>query len=202
MRRDKLASQDEELFSEIMDEVTVGYLGMLLPDGTPRSVGLNFAALGHDITFHGALAGEKFELLQHNPAAGFTVVKEYSYIPSNWSAPCYACPATQFFKSVEIRGRCGLVSGPQEKARALQALMEKYQPEGGYDKIDASVPQYAKALEMVGVYRLTTESWTGKIKFGQGEPLKLLRIYVEKLRERNLGMDEATAVEIENILDD
>lgn len=197
MRRSELASSDEALFHELISDVMVGYLGIVTAGGVPRSVALNFAAMGRDIYFHGALGGEKYDLLQHDPPAGFTIVKEYSYIPSHWSAPRYACPATQFFKSLEIKGTCGLVSDLAEKARALQAMMEKHQPEGAYDRIDHTVPQYTKALENVGVYRVRCASWTGKVKFGQNEPEKLRRIFVEKLRERRGPTDEATALEIE-----
>jgi len=200
MRRNELASTDEALFRALTAEVTVGYLGVVTATGVPRSIALNFVALGHDIYFHGALGGEKYELLLQNPLAGFTIVKEYSYIPSTWSAPRYACPATQFFKSLEIKGTCGLVGDPVEKASAMQALMQKHQPEGGYDVIDPAVPQYAKALAQVGVYRVRCESWTGKVKFGQNEPEKLRRIFVEKLRERSGPHDEATALEIEKSL--
>ncbi len=85
-------------------------------------------------------------------------------------------------------------------AAALQALLEKHQPEGGYDPIDPTVPQYAKALAHVGVYRMRCESWTGKVKFGQNEPDKLQQIFVTKLRERGGPTDEATACEIEKNL--
>ena len=75
--------------------------------------------------------------------------------------------------------------------------MEKQQPEGKYDPIDPAVPSYAKALENVGVFRIVPDSWTGKVKFGQNEPEKLRRVFVEKLRERGGPMDEETAREIE-----
>lgn len=202
MRRAELAAHDEGLFQELTSEVLAGYLGLVDVHGIPRVIALNFAALDHDIYFHGALGGEKYELLQKSPAAGFTIVKEYSYIPSHWSAPRYACPATQFFKSIEIKGTCGLVNDPLEKARALQTLMEKHQPEGEYEPINAELPQYATAIAHVGVYRIKCGSWTGKVKFGQNEPEKLRRIFVAKLRARGGPHDEATAREIEKSLPD
>jgi len=197
VRRSELESFDRELFSDLAATCEVGFLSLVTAAGYPRAIALNFAAIDETIYFHGALEGEKFELIQADPRAGFTIVKAYSYIPSTWSAPRYACPATQFFKSIEIEGTCSAVDDPVEKARALGALMDKHQPEGGFDPIDPSVPVYAKALEGVGVFRVVPDSWTGRVKFGQNEPEKLRRIFVEKLRERGGVMDEETALEIE-----
>ncbi len=101
---------------------------------------------------------------------------------------------------MEIKGRCGPVTDPAEKARALQALVEKHQPEGGFQRIEPALPHYAKALAHVGVYRLRCDSWTGKMKFGQNEPEKLRRLFVVKLRERGGPHDEATARAIEATL--
>ncbi len=200
MRRDELASADQFLFDEVCSDVMAGYLGVITESGTPRSIAVNFVAIGQDIYFHGALAGEKFELLRHDPLVGFTVVKEYSYLPSHWSAPDFACPATQAFKSVEIKGTCSLVQAPAEKAQALQAMMEKYQPEGEFVAIDPAHRHYSKALDRVGVFRVQCQSWTGKNKFAQGKPEKLLRVIVENLRARGGATDEATAIEIERFL--
>ena len=200
MRRSELESHDPALFAEVARDCAVGYLTLVAADDQPRSIALNFAALGADIVFHGALSGEKFTLMRTGPRAGFTMVKEYSGIPSYWSAPDHACPATQFFKSVEIRGRAVVVDNPEFKARALQALMQKMQPEGGYTPIDTALPMYRGALQKVGVFRVVNEGWTGKVKFGQNEPSRLRRAFVEKLRERGTPVDLLTAVEIEKTL--
>ena len=200
LRRSELESSDLALFRDLTGSCEVGYLSVVTAAGYPRAIALNFAAVDETIYFHGALEGEKYELILANPLVGFTIVKPYSYLPSYWSAPRYACPATQFFKSIEIKGICSAVDDPAEKARGLGALMDKHQPEGGFDPIDPAMPQYAKALENVGVFRVTPDIWTGKVKFGQNEPEKLRRIFVEKLRERGGPMDEETALEIESTL--
>lgn len=201
MRRAELSAESAAFFSEVARDCAVGYLTLVTADGQPRSIALNFAELDGDIVFHGALDGEKFALMQAGPSAGFTMVKEYSFIPSYWSAPDHACPATHFFKSVEIRGRALVVDDPAYKARALQALMEKMQPEGGHVPLDHTLPMYRGALQKVGVFRVVNEAWTGKCKFGQNEPARIRRIFVEKLRERGAPVDLLTAAEIERTLD-
>ena len=201
MRRTELESADRDLFRDLADTCEVGFLSLVTGAGYPRTVALNFAAVGETIYFHGALEGEKFELIQASPRAGFTIVKAYSFIPSVWSAPRYACPATHFFKSIEIKGVCSPVTDPAEKALGLTALMDKHQPEGGFDPINPEIPMYAKALAGVGVFRVLPDSWTGKVKFGQNEPEKLRRVFVKRLRERGGPMDEETALEIEKMFD-
>jgi len=192
MRRSELESQDPAVFAEVAADAEIGELGILTADGWPRVVPLNFAAVGQTVYFHGSQAGEKYDSVQADPRCSFSMVKAYSLIPSQWVAPRHACSATHFFKSVEVRGRCELVDDPDEKASALQALMEKYQPEGGYDPIRADDPIYAKALEVVGVFRVSG-SWTAKMKFGSNEPADHRRRWVDKLRDRGEPRDLATA---------
>ena len=121
---------------------------------------------GH-LYFHGSPAGEKVATAQQNPAASCLVVDAHALLPSTFFDPENACPATQFFKSVLVKGHVRLVEDPAEKARALQALMEKLQPEGGFDPIAADNPRYQAALRGVAVLALSMESVTGKFKLGQ-----------------------------------
>ena len=197
MRRQELESRDPGLFQEVARDCPVGYLSLLTAGGCPRAVALNFAAIDWTIYFHGALQGEKHDLVGSKGAgAGFTMVKLFSFIPSHFTAPTFACPATHFFKSVEIKGRCQLVADPAEKARGLQALMQKHQPEGCFDPVDHAQGPYARALEGVGVFRIVPDSWTAKRKFGQNEPEKIRRMIIDRLRERGGPLDAETIVEM------
>jgi len=199
MHRHELARTDPAVFTEVAVDAQVGYLGLVTAEGDPRVVPLNFAAIEGVVYFHGALEGEKFERARDDGRCSFSMCKPYSLLPSHWTAAKHACSATQLFKSVEIRGRCNIVDDPAEKAVALQALMEKYQPEGGYEPIGADKRMYVKALERVGVFRVSGP-WTAKVKFGSNEPVKVRRSWIEALRERGEPLDMATADEIEKTL--
>ncbi len=200
MRRNELANTDPAVFTEVAADAEVGELGLVTADGHPRVVPVNFAAIGETVYFHGALAGEKFERIRDDGRCSFSMVKPYSLLPSYWTAPRHACPATHLFKSVEIRGRCEVVDDSAEKAAALQAIMEKYQPEGGFESITSDKRMYIKSLAGVGVFRVVG-SWTAKVKLGATEPVKVRRAWIERLRERGEPRDLATADELEKGLD-
>jgi len=199
LRRSELESSDVAVFAEVARGAEVGNLALITADGTPRVIPLNFSVVGETIYFHGATQGEKLDCLRNDAHCSFSMVKAYSLIPSYWTSPKSACPATHFYKSIELRGLCELTEDLEEKALALQALMEKYQPEGRHDPIRADDPNYAGALRDVAVFRVSG-SWTAKVKFGQNEASQRRRVWVEKLRERGEARDLATADEIEKTL--
>ena len=201
MRRTELLCQDPDLLAEIASICEVGYLALVTPDG-PRAVAVNFVLAEGALWYHGALAGEKFEVVAAGAPVGFTMALPHSLLPSTWSAPEHACPATHLFKSVEVRGTCAPVASTAEKSLGLQALMEKYQPEGGFRPISADLPMYRGALKGVGVFRIAIESWSGKLKVGGNEPVQVRRRWVAKLRERGTPLDLLTADEIAKTLED
>ncbi len=73
MRRDDFLREDTDFFQEVAERCQVGYLGLITEAGFARSVALNFVAVNEAIYFHGALAGEKFEILSKNPLVGFAI---------------------------------------------------------------------------------------------------------------------------------
>ena len=197
MRRIDFLRQDDEFFQEVAQRCQVGYLGLMTKEGFPRNIALNFVALNKAIYFHGALAGQKFDLLSNNPQVGFTMAWELSYIPSNWTGPDYACPATQLYKSVEIQGQGVVVEDGHEKAHALQALMEKHQPGDTFRQITGDEKIYRKALAGTGVFRVDVESWAGKVRLFQEKPAYFRDLIIGKLKERGAEIDFITASQIE-----
>ena len=197
MRRAELSSSDPELFQFLARHCQEGYLSLVTAAGFPRSLAVNFAAIGESIYYHGALAGEKFERISADSRVGFSMVQSLSFIPSSWSSPTFACPATQLFRSVEIKGHCHILEDPVEKGRGLQALMTKHQPEGGHIPIKGGETTYRKAIDEVGVFRVDPDSWTAKVKLMQNEQAKLVWEVVEHLRKRGEPIDLVTADLIE-----
>lgn len=185
---------------EILDRAEVGQLGLTDTEGWPRIIPVNFARDGGSIYFHGAAEGEKYALLRNGGRVTFLAYLAFSIIPSYWRSKDYACPAGAFYKSVHIRGACFIVDSPQEKAAALNMIMEKYQPEGGYNKISADDPLYAKALQETALFRVVSEMVSVKSKMGQNLPPETRRYLVSKLLERNTGPDRMTADEMEKTL--
>lgn len=185
---------------EILDRAEVGQLGVTDAEGWPRTVPVNFARDGSTIYFHGAAEGEKYTLLRNSAKITFLAYMAFSIIPSYWRSKDYACPASAFYKSVYIRGACSIIESASEKAEALNIIMEKYQPEGGYNKISADAPLYVKALEETALFRVEPDSVSVKIKLGQNLPPETRRYLIAKLLERNTGPDKMTAGEMERAL--
>src|SRR6185369_2208507 len=98
--------------------------------GEPIFRTLDFGIMGDRLVFHGAPVGEKIEALGR-PAV-VSVEEIVASIPSYFVDPERACPATTLYRSVQVHGTLDEVTDPADKARALEALMHKQQPEGGY----------------------------------------------------------------------
>ncbi|MMZ62266.1 Pyridoxamine 5'-phosphate oxidase [compost metagenome] len=137
MRRKEFHVEDKQEIEMFLKEMSFGFLGTVGSDGWSRVTPLNFVYDGNYFYFHGSLAGEKMKHLAHDPRVSFTVAKEYAIIPSYFTDPLLACPASAFFKSVMVRGIVEKVEDLNEKASAFTMFMEKLQPEGGYQPITA-----------------------------------------------------------------
>ncbi|WP_276354135.1 pyridoxamine 5'-phosphate oxidase family protein [Cohnella caldifontis] len=192
MRRKEFEVENREEIEAFLREKHDGVLTFRGSDGWPKAVPLNFVYHADAIYFHGSKAGEKMRGLADDPRAEFVVYEAHAFIPSYFSDPVRACPATVFFRSVRIRGTVSQVEDLQEKAGALGALMAAMQPEGGHAPIDAADPRYVPELKGVGVLRLDSESVSGKFKFGQNMSGKKREGVLAGLENRNWPGDPET----------
>ncbi|AHV98717.1 pyridoxamine 5'-phosphate oxidase family protein [Paenibacillus sabinae] len=167
MRRKEFKVEQEEELEAFLNEMSFGFLGTIDEQGRPRVTPLNFVYIGGCFYFHGSHAGGKMEAIREMDKVCFTVADEFALIPSYFTDPQMACPATAYFKSVTAFGTAEIVTDLSEKAAAMEKFMQKLQPEGGYDPIDAENPKYRPQLKAVAVVRIVPEEITAKFKFGQ-----------------------------------
>ena len=193
MRREEFEMTDRGEIDRFLEEESFGFLAAVRPDGTPGITPLNYVYANGSVYFHGSRIGEKMDAIRHNHRVSFAVAREYAIIPSYFTDPAMACPASAYFKSVVISGRIEVVEDVKEKAAALGALMRKLQPEGGYDPIDPDDPRYLPRLKGVAVLKLVPEAVTAKFKFGQNLSEEKRAEVAAKLLERGLPLDRETA---------
>lgn len=175
----------------LLSDLRVHQLATTAPDGSPVLRTLNGVVLGRAIYFHGAPKGEK--ALSLGRPAVVAAHRSIAEIPSHWIDPERACPASSWYRSVQIKGPLLAVEDLNEKAAALQALMERSQPEGRFRPITARDPLYAKVLEGLLVMKVPFEVVSGKLLAGQGAPSRIpgvLRGLWSRARPRDMAAFE------------
>ena len=152
MRKARKEIKDKAQINEILANAHNGRLGTIGKDGYPIIKPLNFIHTGAHIYFHSAIEGEKIEDILRDNRVCFEVDVPLRYVKAK-SDPCRAF---YNYRSVILKGRAEIIKDSKEKRIALKALMEKYQPEGGYD-------DFPKAkLSITAVIRIDIEVMTGK----------------------------------------
>jgi uncharacterized protein len=73
MRRSDMQLSDS-MAEAILAQNNYGILSLVLPDGTPYGVPINYGYVDHEIIFHGAAEGTKISAIEMNPNACFTIV--------------------------------------------------------------------------------------------------------------------------------
>lgn len=173
-----------------LKEAEVLHLAFTRPDGAPVLRSLNAAVTDDWLFFHGAPAGEKAQSIGR--AVVVQAEQVLATIPSYFTDPEKACPATTFFRSVQVHGTLERVTDPHLKAEALQLIMQRYQPEGGHVPIHFDNPLYQNAVRGVLVLGVRTSQLTGKAKLGQNkQPLEVQSI-MNQLWQRGAPGDART----------
>ncbi len=152
MRQAKREINDREAVEGILRECPVGRLGTVRHDGYPMVKPLNFVYLDGAIYFHSAREGEKIDDIKRDDRICFEVDLPAIFVKTTGDP----CSAIVLFRSVIARGQARIVEDKDEVLKALKALMEKYQPEGGYG------PFSEEKLAITAVVRIDIVEMTGK----------------------------------------
>tara|TARA_R110002096_G_scaffold350395_2_gene543496 strand:+ start:69903 stop:70946 length:1044 start_codon:yes stop_codon:yes gene_type:complete len=156
-------NQDEA--AKLLANAETLHLASSTPEGRPVLRALHAVSVGDLIAFHGAKAGERKLCLGRE--AVVSAERILANIPSYFVDPERACPATTYYESAQARGRLVEVTDLDEKAAVIEALMQKYQPEGKYEPLSATHPLYEKALKGLLVFGIRIEERTGKYQAAQ-----------------------------------
>jgi nitroimidazol reductase NimA-like FMN-containing flavoprotein (pyridoxamine 5'-phosphate oxidase superfamily) len=181
-----------------LNEEKVGRVASIDVQGYPQIIPMNFVYVKNDsvdtqtgntnigaIYMHSHPFGEKIENIKRNSKVGFEVDSYVCFLPSYYFHPTDASQADTLYVSVVIKGYASIVQDSVEKAMALNALMKKYQKEGGYESLTSNMG----SVREVTVLKIVPDQIRGKYKIGQHWiprfRLKMARNIVQREGENN-----------------
>jgi nitroimidazol reductase NimA-like FMN-containing flavoprotein (pyridoxamine 5'-phosphate oxidase superfamily)/ribosomal protein S18 acetylase RimI-like enzyme len=191
MRRREFEMSPEEARALLAELPTI-HLASTLEDGAPIFRTLHGVIDDGWIAFHSAPKGEKTSLIGR-PAV-LCSEESVATVPSTFFDPVKACPATTYYRSVQVHGTVVELEEPAQKARVLQRLMEKLQPEGGYAPIsnaDGSYdPMYRASVRGLLVAGIRLDgNVAGKAKLAQNRKPAELAELLTSLWQRGAAGD-------------
>jgi len=159
----RLEIKSKEKMVEFLNKQEAGRICSIDKDGYPQIIPMNFVYAKDAIYMHSHIKGEKLENIARNRKVGFEVDQSLEFLPSYFTHPTDASQADTLYISVVIKGTGSIVTDRKEKTFALNALMEKYQPEGGYEKL---LPDL-EVIDAVAIIKVVPITMRGKYKIGQ-----------------------------------
>jgi len=177
----KLEIKSKEKIIEFLSSQQTGRVASIDENGFPQIIPMNFVFINDVVYMHSHIKGEKLDNIRRNQKVGFEVDKSLEFLPSYFSDPTDASLADTLYISVVMKGNGSIVLDKEEKTIALNGLMEKYQPEGGYEPIKPEMD----VLKEVEVIKIVPESLKGKYKIGQNMNMKSRIDLAKQILERN-----------------
>src|ERR687895_1001054 len=159
----KYEIQSKDKIINFLNSQQVGRIASLDSNGYPQIIPMNFVYHDGAIYMHSHPFGEKLDNIRRNPNVGFEVDQHICFLPSYYFHPTDASQADTLYISVVIKGTAVIVEDNEEKAKALNGLMEKYQKEGKYEVLDPFMP----SVHEVAVIKIIPKEMRGKYKIGQ-----------------------------------
>jgi len=141
------------------------------------------------LAFHGGPKGAKTGLV--GQPVVIAAHETLAVLPSWWFHAERACPATTWYRSVEVHGVLREIDDPTVRAAALQRLMRRLQPEGRHRPVAADDPMYREVVAGLLIAGVRLDDVRGKDKRGQGKRPALVRRVLDGLWERGAPGDLA-----------
>jgi hypothetical protein len=156
MRRPEREIKNEETILAMLEQSPVARMATVNQKGYPVIKPVNFIYWAGKIYFHSSKKGEKIKDIRRGSLVSFLVDEPIAYV----SAKGPACAGSFYYRSIILKGKATLVGQRGKKMEILERLMEKYQPEGGYEGISEEV------LKKTAVIEMTPDEITGKENLG------------------------------------
>lgn len=166
---------DEALAWAILQKSPAVHVAGVGPGRRPVLRTLHGAVRDRTLLFHGGDHGDKLGLVGQRVTV--TAERLIARIPSTFIHPNIACPATTYYESVHAEGVFEPIVDLSQKAEALQAFMEHFQPEGGFTPLSAEHATYRSALKTLLVAKIVPTYLSAKRKLGQNRSApQILRV--------------------------
>ena len=156
MRRSEREIKNQGTITALLDRSQVGRMATINRKGYPVIKPVNYVYWDGKIYLHSSVKGEKMSDIRRGSPVCFEVDQPISYIPAKGPA----CKASFYYRSILIKGEAALVNPRKKKTEIIEKLMEKYQPEGGYEQIAEEI------LQRTAVIEISIKEITGKENLG------------------------------------
>lgn len=173
----KLEIKSREKIIEFLNKEPVGRVASIDRNGYPQIIPMNFVYIqaddpttnpnkiisGDAVYMHSHRTGEKLDNIRINPKVGFEVDQHICFLPSYYFHPHDASQADTLYISVVIKGKADIIEDWEEKALALNMLMQKYQNREKYQELTPLM----QTVREVAVIKIFPNEIRGKYKIGQ-----------------------------------
>lgn len=156
MRRGDRELGNNETILAILEQSAVGRMATINRKGFPVIKPVNFIYWDGKIYLHSSMKGEKISDIRRGSPVCFEVDEPIAYVAT--ADP--ACKSTYYYRSVMIKGSAAIVPRMDKKLKILEKLMEKYQPEGGYQGFNEEVLKRTAVIE-ISVREITGKEYMG-----------------------------------------
>lgn len=182
---------------EALALMTNAEYGHLTAGGAGASLGPSFVHYAPrpaegEIWVHLANTNPMLAVLEAEPRALLTVFGPSAFIPSHWSDSRHAVP-TSYYSWARFEVEAALLKTPEEIMAVLQAMLERYQPEGGHPAMDTADPVWEKMVGAITGLRLSIRGMRSRFKYGQNRSAAVREGIVRQLRKRGGPQDESVA---------
>jgi transcriptional regulator len=165
----------------------------------PLAVPTHFTIAGPELLLHLARPNPVWPHLQAATEVRLAVTNDYAYIPTYWRAkaggPDEDGVPTTYYASVQFVCSPTIVDDPQGKANILTAQLADLQPEGRHADVTPDAIPYGRMLPGIRGIRLKVLRVDAKFKYDDANPIDHRERVIDRLNERNQGLDTAAAIQ-------